>query len=117
MYKIMGTPLFWFIVLLTSVLCVLRDLVWKAWRRLSSLELYYAAMAKGKNVSKEAFEAGFPIEERLPIRLKGKTTLKSLFSRTVERELGGFLSEKTLKAFTDDTPPEVYSGYAFTGDE
>lgn len=114
-YTIMGTWLFWLVLLLTSVIAILRDFAFKAWRRMASVELYYEAIAKGKSVSKEAFEAGFPIEEGIPIRLKGKVTVKGLFGKVVDEELAGVLPSSHVELISKGV--EQYSGFAFSGEE
>lgn len=113
-YKIMGSWLFWLTVLLTVVIAVMRDVAFKAWRRMASVELYYEAIAKGKNVSKEAFESGFPIEEGIPIRLKGKVTVKGLFGKVVDEELAGVLPSYHVELINKGV--ESYSGFAFSGE-
>jgi magnesium-transporting ATPase (P-type) len=115
-WVVMGDGLFWLTVLITVAIACLRDFAFKAWRRMASVELYYAAMSKGKNVSKDAVEQGFPIEEGLPIRLKGPVTVKGLFGQAVEQELGGILTEKHIQILTQGGQ-ENYSGFAFSGED
>jgi hypothetical protein len=94
-WRIFGSSTFWFTVLLTVTVALLRDVFWKCWIRNTGRNLYYKIQSDAKRKPREDILKFFPLEEGVPTQkpreqLVPLPDIKHFFTNVTKRRYRGF---------------------------